>query len=198
MNKELYNLFKERIRHYLNSLWNEEKNNEFFIWTESDVQSYLYSRLIQEFGDKYSINTNPALTSKSTTKKYKGQARNVKPFYQPDILITPISNLEVEKEEWSHDKKERRMRLQKKDDSIVVEIKFVQDTNSSWGRKSTSKLRKLFEDYEKVIEEGHKHVILIFYEKGRKSYINEVDIEGILGKSRKFTLFHKPKTTVWD
>ena len=88
------------------------------------------------------------------------------------------------------------MALVKKDDSVVVEIKFVQDTFSSTGRKSVSRLGKLAEDYKKNRREGHNHIILIFFEKGEKSYLWENDIERTLGKYREFTVFHKPKVPI--
>lgn len=197
MDREVYKSFKDQIQQYLDLLWDREKRNEFFVWTESDVQSYLYSCLVRDYGDRYSINTNPVLTS-TTKMKYKGRARSVKPFYQPDILISPVGNLKVEQESWSSEKKEKRMALRRKDESILIEIKFVQDTNSSWGRKSKSKLRKLTGDYEKIRRENHKHIILVFVEKGEKSYLYEADIKGTLGKKRKFVVFHKPRATMWD
>jgi len=67
--------------------------------------------------------------------------------------------------------------LRKKGDSIVVEIKFVQDTNESFGRKSLSKLGGLVKDYEKNRKEGHKYVILVFVEKGKEFYLTESDIK---------------------
>lgn len=199
LNRRVYKKFKEKIQQYLDNLWEqEEKSNGFFIWTESDLQCYLYSCLTRDFSDSCSVNADPELTSIDPAKRYKGKAKSVKPFYQPDILITPKDNLKVEEEEWSHDTKHRRMQLKKKDNSIVLEIKFVQDTNSSRGRRSVSKLRELFRDYEKVLREGHQHMILVFYEKGQMSYLSETDIRRILGKSRKFTVFHQPKATILD
>lgn len=192
MNPKVYKSIKDNIQRYLDLLWEREKKNEFFLWTESDVQSYLYCCLIRDYGDKYSINTNPVLSSISSEKEYKSKT---KPFYQPDILVTPVGNLKVE-EESKKSTREKRMALLKKDDSVVVEIKFVQDTFSSTGRKSVSKLGKLAEDYKKNRREGHNHIILIFFEKGEKSYLWENDIERTLGKYRELTVFHKPKVHI--
>lgn len=193
MNKKVYRNIKDSIQRYLDLLWKAERTNDFLIWTESDIQAYLYSCLTREYGHKYSINTNPPLSSR--TKKYK--AKGIKPFYQPDILITPIRNLTIE-EEYASPKKQKRMVLRKKDDSIVVEIKFVQDTYSSYSRPSKTTLGELVEDYEKNKQEGHKFIILVFFEKGEKSYLTENDIKTTLRRFRSFTVFHKPKKTSWN
>ena len=192
LNPEVYKSMKDNIQRYLDILWEREKKKEFLIWTESDVQSYLYCCLIKDYGGKYSINTNPVLSSISSEKEYRSKT---KPFYQPDILITPLRNVKVEEESRSS-KREKRMALLKKHDSIVVEIKFVQDTYSSTGRKSVSKLGKLADDYEKNRREGHNHIILVFFEKGEKSYLWENDIKRKLGKYQGFTIFHKPKVHI--
>jgi hypothetical protein len=99
MNKEDYESVKKALQSYLDDLWKNEEKNEFLIWTESDAQSYLYSRLANDhrFRDKYAINNRPVLSSINPDKKYIGKAKNVKPFYQPDFLITPIGNLGIEK-----------------------------------------------------------------------------------------------------
>jgi hypothetical protein len=88
--------------------------------------------------------------------------------------------------------------LRKKDDSLVVEIKFVQDTNESFGRKSLSKLGELVKDYEKNTKEGHKFVILVFVEKGKESYLTENDIKQKLKGLQNFVVFHKPTKSKFD
>jgi len=192
LNPKVYKSIKDNIQRYLDLIWEREKKNEFFIWTESDVQSFLYCCLIRDYGDKYSINANPVLSSIGSEKEYKSRT---KPFYRPDILIAPVGNMKVEEQSGSSTR-EKRMEILKKDDSIVVEIKFAQDTYSGTGRNSVSQLGELAEDYEKNRIEGHKHIILVFFEKGEKSYLWESNIEEILGEYRRFTVFHKPKETV--
>jgi len=199
MNQKDYEFFRNTIQSYLDQLRKKEEKNEFLIWTESDIQSYLYSCLVNDprFKDKYAINNRPVLSSIDSAKKYIGRAKNVKRFYQPDLLITPIGNLVVERRD-DAPTFEKRLALRKKDDSIVVEIKFVQDTNESFGRKSLSKLGGLVKDYEKNRKEGHKYVILVFVEKGKESYLTESDIKRKLKDLQNSVVFHKPIKSKFD
>jgi len=121
----------------------------------------------------------------------------VKPFYQPDLLITPVENLRVEKRGASP-RFEKRLELHKKSDSIVVEIKFVQDTNESFGRKSLPKLNELVRDYAKNEKEGHKFIILVFVEKGDTSYLAADDIKKTLKDRQGLVVFHKPGKSKFD
>ena len=198
MNKRIYEHFEKRIQQYFEELPEKEKNNPFLIWSESDVQSYLYHRLVsdQQIEKNYSINNRPVLSSSNPEKKYKGKAKNVKPFYQPDILITTLENLTVEQRE-DRPQAEKRLGLLRKDDSIVVEIKFVQDTNNSTGRASVSKLEGLKEDYKKNRNEGHKWIILVFVEKGEKSYLTKEDYKRV-SRYKNALIMHKPKELMFD
>jgi hypothetical protein len=199
MNKEDYEFVKNAIQSYLDNLWKEEEKNEFLVWTESDAQSYLYSCLVNDprIKDKYTISNRPVLSSINPDKKYIGKAKNVKPFYQPDLLITSFGNLRVERRD-DAPTFEKRLELDKKDDSIVVEIKFVQDTNESYGRKSLSKLGELVKDYDKNKKEGHKYIILVFFEKGNESYLTADDIKRALKDRQGVVVFHKPGKSKFD
>lgn len=198
MNKRTFTYFKERIQQYLDELWEKEANNQFLIWTETDVQSYLYHRLVTDpqLEKTYAINNRPILSSINPAKKYKGKAKSLKPFYQPDILIAPLKNLEVERRN-DNPTTEKRMRLLKKADTIIVEIKFVQDTNDSTGRKSVSKLNELIEDYEDRRIEGHRYIIIVYVEKGERSYLSKDDIKRI-SKYKKALVFHKPEISFFE
>ena len=195
-NKDCRHL-RNRLRSYFEELLEKEKTNPYLIWTESDVQSYLYHRLVSDpqINRSYLISNRPVLSSVNPEKKYKGKAKSVKPFYQPDILVTPLENLKVEQRKTGRE--EKRMELIRKDDSVAIEIKFVQDTNDSTGRKSVAKLHELERDYEKNKREGHKHIILVFVEKGEKSYLSKEDINR-MSKYRGFLVFHKPKKSFFN
>jgi hypothetical protein len=191
MDKEIYMHFKDRFQQYFNELRQEEKNNPFLIWTESDLQSYLYHKLVADskVDEKYSINNRPVLSSINPEKAYQGIGKSVKHFHQPDILITPQKNLKVEQRK-DKPRTVKRLELIRKNDSIVVEIKFVQDTYDSIGRKSKSILGELQRDYEKRKNEGHKWIILVFAEKGDKSNLTSNDIGKFPYKEALIT--HKP------
>jgi hypothetical protein len=102
-----------------------------------------------------------------------------------------LKNLQTEKRK-NRPTLEKRIRLLRKDDSIVVKIKFVQNTNDSVGRKSFAKLRELAEDYKDRRAEGHKHIILVFVEKGAKSYLTERDINRVI-RNQNALVMHRPK-----
>jgi len=197
MNSKVCRFLKDSIQSYLDRLRSQETKNEFLMWTESDVQSYIYSCLINDpnFKNKYAIINRPVLSSRDPKKKYKGKARNVKPLYQPDLLITPIENLKVERGDAPTS--ERRIGLYRKNQSVVVEIKFVQDTNESYGRKSVSKLKELADDYRKDKTEGHRNIILVFFERGKKSYLTKNDVQMRLNELEEFTVFHIPKESAF-
>jgi hypothetical protein len=192
-----YEHIKKRIQEYFKELNGKEKTNPFLIWTESDLQSYLYHRLISDpnLEKNLSITNRPVLSSVNPEKKYKGKGKNVKPFYQPDFLITPFKNLKVEQ----RDEKpltEKRLELINKTDSVVVEIKFTQDTNGSTGRKSVSKLKELKADYEKNLKEGHGWIILVFVEKGEKSYFTKEDVKQ-MSNYKDALVMHTPKESLF-
>jgi predicted metallo-beta-lactamase superfamily hydrolase len=120
----------------------------------------------------------------------------VKPFYQPDFIITPQKNLTVEQRD-DKPKAEKRLQLIKKTDSVIVEIKFAQDTNSSFGRKTVSKLTELKHDYEDRLGEGHKWIILVLVEKGEESYLSRTDLR-IDNKYRNALVKYNPKKSRFD
>ena len=186
------------IQQYLEELRTNENKNPFLLWTETDVQSYLYHRLVSDpqIEKAFAVLNRPVLSSVNPDKKYKGKAKNVKPFYQPDLLITPLKNLQIEKRK-NKPRLERRIKLLRKDDSIIVEIKFVQDTNDSTGRKSVTKLTELAEDYKKNRTEGHKHIILVFVEKGDESYLSKGDINR-MSRYQDALVMYKPKKSLFD
>lgn len=195
MDRKVYEHFKKRIQQYLDEVREKEKKNQFLIWTESDVQSYLYHRLVTDpqIEKSYSINNRPLLSSIDPGKKYRG---NMKPFYQPDLLITPLENLKIEQRK-DKPRAEKRLQLLRKDDSIVVEMKFAQDTNDSTGRKSVSKLEELSEDYRKRKKEGHRWILLVFVEKGDKSYLGKEDIKRV-SRYRDALVILRPKKSLFD
>jgi hypothetical protein len=73
-----------------------------------------------------------------------------------------------------------------------VEIKFTQDNNNSTGRKTVTKLEKLKADYEDRLMEGHKWIILVFFEKGEKSYLSKYDLSQ-MSSYKDALLMYKPK-----
>lgn len=145
-----------------------------------------------QFQEQVRNHKSSSFVFKRSKKKYKGKARNVKPFYQPDLLITPIENLKVEQRN-DAPTLEKRIGLHRKNQSVVVEIKFAQDTNESRSRKSVSKLKELADDYGKDKTEGHRNIILVFFEKGEKSYLTEDDVQMRLNELKESTVFHIPK-----
>jgi hypothetical protein len=115
------------------------------------------------------------LSRTDRVREYKGKARSVKPFYQPDFLITPRRNLRFEhRKDKPH--AEKRLAVRRKDDAIVVEVKFAQDTNDETGRKTVSKLAQLGDDYRKNAKQGHKWIVLVLVEKGDESYLKKEEI----------------------
>lgn len=195
MDSKIYEHFKKRIQQYLDEVREKEKKNQFLIWTESDVQSYLYHRLVTDpqIEKSYSINNQPLLSSIDPEKKYRG---NMKPSYQPDLLITPLENLKIEQRK-DKPRAEKRLQLLRKDDSIVVEIKFAQDTNDSTGRKSVSKLEGLSKDYRKRKKEGHKWILLVLVEKGNESYLSKEDIKRVPRYKDALAIL-RPKKSLFD
>jgi hypothetical protein len=183
MNRTIYLHFKKAIKQYLRARRKEEeklakkKTWPHLMWTETDVQSYLYHRLVSNFSD-YVIINRPVLSKIRRVRQYNRKATSVKPFYQPDFLITRQGkgNLKVERRK-DKPHAEQRLALKRKDDAIVVEVKFAQDTNDATGRKTKSKLARLRDDYRKNAQQGHKWIILVLVEKGEKSYLTNEDIK---------------------
>jgi hypothetical protein len=100
-------------------------------------------------------------------RKYQPSARSVKPFYQPGLPVTPRQNLKTERRK-DMPNAEKRLAPKNRNNAIVVEVKFAQDTNDSTRRKTSSKLTQLRKDYRKNEVQGHKWIVLVLFEKGKK------------------------------
>lgn len=154
---------EEKIESDLKSLWksvqkenniDESKLKEILSKypSESHLQADLYPKLKKELPKEWYILIEPTITALSK-KKSKGKAKNIPPFIQPDILITPYEDIGIEKRNKKPKHSVVRISINRKK-SIAIEItlqkpRLKKDFKYSKYAIDYAKIRKIKNEYNK-------------------------------------------------
>lgn len=186
--KELFKIFKD-IHNKISRNWHMMDKSLAFL-SEGDIRAYIFYKLKQVCGDKYEIHIAPTLTVKYKNE-YKNKAKGIKPFVQPDIIISAKKNWCFEK---MKDTANRHIRIDFKDKLrvFILEIKYAKIKYNGSTHVKKDEIENDLKKLKNIKHFPNSLLVVVDYEKdlGRltKNYQKFVADEKFLLISRKLKI----------